>query len=251
MKELGQLIRAARKQKGVTLEQASAETRSKRQYLDAIEDGDLRIIPGTAYTTGFLRNYATYLGLNPDEVLQTYHAVSPPEVVSIEPATTVGAERLRRRSRRRITWVFATVLVVILGAALINRYNAQQHTAGSGYRPPVSTTSGFTPSSLSHHPGVNGDAAPHSHAVVHKQAMIRVRAMRTVWIHVVVNGRQVYWGPISANTHREWKGRKVKVSSHRGNELRVHVDGTHLGLMSQASGRVAIVAKPHTWHRLP
>ena len=44
----------------------SATPRSGARHLSALEDGDYSELPGAVYTKGFLRNYALYLGLDPD-----------------------------------------------------------------------------------------------------------------------------------------------------------------------------------------
>ena len=251
MKELGDLIRSARERKGVTLEQASADTRIRRAYLDAIEDGDFRIFPGTAYATGFLRNYASYLGLNSDEILQTYHAISPPAGISIAPATTVGMERLRRRSRRKLMWSTVAVLFVILGAYAIKSYNGSSAPTASTFpRTPSTrpTASPSIPSLLP--PGKNdrdADQAPKT--LVHAQAVIRVRARQTAWIRIVNDGHQIYWGAVLAGTSRKWRGHTLTLATHRAPAFEVWVDGTRDWRVSKSHGKVRLVAGPYTWHR--
>jgi cytoskeletal protein RodZ len=60
---------AARERKGVDLYRAERDTKIRARYLAALERGDYKELPGAVYTKGFLRNYALYLGLDPDEVL--------------------------------------------------------------------------------------------------------------------------------------------------------------------------------------
>ena len=60
---------AAREAKGVDLLRAERETKIRRQYLAAMERGAWEELPAGVYARGFLRNYAIYLGLDPDEVL--------------------------------------------------------------------------------------------------------------------------------------------------------------------------------------
>jgi cytoskeletal protein RodZ len=60
---------AARERKGVDLYRAERDTKIRARYLAAMERGDYRELPGAVYTKGFLRNYALYLGLDPDDVL--------------------------------------------------------------------------------------------------------------------------------------------------------------------------------------
>ena len=65
---------AARERKGVDLYRAERDTKIRSRYLAALERGDWRELPGAVYTKGFLRNYALYLGLDPDEVLLQWRA---------------------------------------------------------------------------------------------------------------------------------------------------------------------------------
>ena len=62
----------ARERKGVDLYRAERDTKIRARYLGALERGDYRELPGAVYTKGFLRNYALYLGLDPDEVLDQW-----------------------------------------------------------------------------------------------------------------------------------------------------------------------------------
>src|SRR6185369_9147221 len=65
-------LTAARERKGVDLIRAERETKIRVRYLSALESGDYRDLPGAVYTKGFLRNYAIYLGLDPEDVLRQW-----------------------------------------------------------------------------------------------------------------------------------------------------------------------------------
>lgn len=69
---LGERLAAAREHKGVDLARAERDTKIRVRYLAALERGDYRDLPGSVYTKGFLRNYAQYLGLDPDDVLRQW-----------------------------------------------------------------------------------------------------------------------------------------------------------------------------------
>lgn len=71
---LGEALRAQRERMGLTLEQAAEDTRIREKFLRALESGDYQTLPGTVYTKGFLRNYAEYLGLRPDELIAQFQA---------------------------------------------------------------------------------------------------------------------------------------------------------------------------------
>src|SRR6185503_1024280 len=65
-------LAAARERKGVDLVRAERDTKIRVRYLSALERGDYRDLPGAVYTKGFLRNYAIYLGLDPEDVLRQW-----------------------------------------------------------------------------------------------------------------------------------------------------------------------------------
>lgn len=75
MDELGGILREARESRGLTLEQAQAATRINRRFLEALEAGAYRDLPTPVHVRGFLRNYARYLNLDPQPLLDRYQAL--------------------------------------------------------------------------------------------------------------------------------------------------------------------------------
>lgn len=69
---LPERLYAARERKGVDLYRAERDTKIRARYLGALERGDYKELPGAVYTKGFLRNYALYLGLDPEDVLDQW-----------------------------------------------------------------------------------------------------------------------------------------------------------------------------------
>jgi len=91
---LPERLYAARDRKGVDLYRAERDTKIRARYLGALERGDYKELPGAVYTKGFLRNYALYLGLDPDDVLLQWRRErgdskeSPPAIVVPRPIAT-------------------------------------------------------------------------------------------------------------------------------------------------------------------
>jgi cytoskeletal protein RodZ len=73
---VGEMLYAARERKGVDLYRAERDTKIRLKYLEALEDGDYEQLPPPVYTKGFLRNYALYLGLEPEEVINRWREES-------------------------------------------------------------------------------------------------------------------------------------------------------------------------------
>ena len=113
---LPERLLAARERKGVDLYRAERDTKIRARYLAALERGDYRELPGAVYTKGFLRNYALYLGLDPDEVLlQWRRERGAPQ----EPAPVISVPRPIAAPRRGLTFSPSLVVFALLVALVI------------------------------------------------------------------------------------------------------------------------------------
>ena len=71
---VGSELRAARQRLGWQLPDVANGLRIRLNYLEAIEEGRLSALPGYAYAMGFVRTYASSLGLDPDEITRRFRA---------------------------------------------------------------------------------------------------------------------------------------------------------------------------------
>ena len=69
---LGETFRAARQSRGEDLDAVAGNLRIRRSLLAALEDGNYAELPGPAYTVGFVKTYATYLGLDAGAAVARY-----------------------------------------------------------------------------------------------------------------------------------------------------------------------------------
>jgi len=60
-------LKATREERGETIDDVARVTRIGKNYLEAIEAGDLCKLPSQAYTRGFIRLYASHLGLSSEQ----------------------------------------------------------------------------------------------------------------------------------------------------------------------------------------
>jgi cytoskeleton protein RodZ len=72
MDSMGQQFRAAREKKKMNISKAAALTRIKIQHLEMMENDDFSKMPAPTYAKGFIRIYASFLGLDPAPLVQEY-----------------------------------------------------------------------------------------------------------------------------------------------------------------------------------
>ncbi|MFD1112398.1 helix-turn-helix domain-containing protein [Pseudoroseomonas ludipueritiae] len=92
---VGEELRDARLSLGVSLEEMAEQLRINRRYLAALEEGRVRDLPGVAYATGFVRSYATMLGLDAPDMVRRFRegagiATAPKDLVFPEPVPDRG-----------------------------------------------------------------------------------------------------------------------------------------------------------------
>lgn len=115
---IGTALRRARELRGVTVEEASRDSKLAARHLQALEDEDFSVFDGEVFARAGLGSYARYLGLDPDKVIGFYvgHAddPEPPQ----PPARMGRVERALAAARIRDNQLFllmaASILIVVL-----------------------------------------------------------------------------------------------------------------------------------------
>jgi len=69
---IGSFLKRHRQSQGKDLDEIAEKTRIHASTLRAIEEGNPKALPAEVFTRGFIKNYARYLGLDPDEALALY-----------------------------------------------------------------------------------------------------------------------------------------------------------------------------------
>lgn len=116
---VGEVLQAARERKGVDLHRAERDTKIRAKHLAALENGDYDELPGAVYARGFLRNYATYLGLDADELLEDWRAeqeaIAPKvrEPMALPPQPLVEPKGHLRFTRQVFVGALLVAIVVV------------------------------------------------------------------------------------------------------------------------------------------
>lgn len=71
---LGDKLREAREKQNLTYKDIEKGTSIRALYIEYIENGNYDELPGDVYTKGFIRSYANFLKLNPNELVQEFTA---------------------------------------------------------------------------------------------------------------------------------------------------------------------------------
>ncbi len=114
--ELGAALRVEREKRGLDMEDAANRLKISARLLRALEEGDEQSLPPLAYTKGFIRSYASYVGLSVEEVSEALGALegaseptTPQNVYEPEMVLTP-----RRSLRPILAGVFMVGVIVVI-----------------------------------------------------------------------------------------------------------------------------------------
>ncbi|MCL4353427.1 helix-turn-helix domain-containing protein [Patescibacteria group bacterium] len=116
MIKVGQRLRNERIKRGLNLDEISQATKIKPSFLLAIEEGNYKKLPSSAYIKGFLKNYAQFLGLPYKDILAIFkREFNEKESLEVMPEGVSGKNEITTNSFRisSSSVVFVFVLAVI------------------------------------------------------------------------------------------------------------------------------------------
>ncbi len=125
MTDIGTILKEARKEKGLTLDDLQQTTKIQKRYLIAIEDGDFAALPGKFYVRAFIKQYAETVGIDPEELLAKLDEdkASKPEE---ETEATTRTEAVKREEEKAMSPILAglirylpTIIIVSIVVAIL------------------------------------------------------------------------------------------------------------------------------------
>jgi cytoskeleton protein RodZ len=124
----GAWLRRQREMREISLRDIADRTKISRRYLEAMEADRFDLLPAPLFAKGFLREYARYVGLSPDDVVNHYLSVYHPEQLATDPKEDTrvrtrpkqvdpGQPPVRRNWSQGLILALAGLILLILIAA--------------------------------------------------------------------------------------------------------------------------------------
>jgi len=259
MPSLGNRLRQVRLERGVPLSEIAAETRIGVRYLEALENEDLKVLPGAIFARSFARQYARFVGIDEaeieDDIQSLFHnedeAIAPASAenrpIRVEPLpemTTRGASRMRK------LWSVAGLLAAVVASTglYIGWQRVQQYRLEPAPGEPVATLPVKAPTPLPIPTEATAEplAALATREVPVPQVTgpgmaVRLVASEKTWVSISANGKNVFSGILQANEVRNLTGvERARMVVGNAGGLQVLTDGKSIGPIGPP-GQVRIV----------
>jgi cytoskeletal protein RodZ len=129
---VGERLRAAREEKGVTLDELANQTRIPLRHLKSLEESDWSNLPAPTYTIGFAKSYASAVGLDRTEIgddLRAEMGGTRPEFANTE--VFEPADPKRAMPKWLVLAAIGAIVVVVLALSWISNRSLQPNDSAA------------------------------------------------------------------------------------------------------------------------
>ena len=254
---IGDLLRRERERQNLSIKDIEKVTSIRALYIDAIEKGEYKTLPGEVYAKGFVRNYANYLKLNANEIVNAFNEEMHPQEELQEAAGSSSAEEARQeqsaeRNREeyrgpkitslesypmekkshgvRNALMVAAAVFVVAFAALI-AFGGDEEPSAPAPRAKTQTQQGQKQTEAAPKPAADG-------------VEMKLSFTDRCWTEVVVDGKTEFEGTAEKGKVLTLKGKdKVRITAGNAGALNYSLNGKDMGAIGQ---RGEVVEKTFT-----
>ena len=243
----GEILRTARLKRRLSLAEAEQATRIRQRYLQALEDDDYSVLPTGVYSVGFLRNYAIFLGVPPEDVLgggdPRRRRERRPSLQSVAPPIQLSSPRTM--------WLFiaggvvALLLLFLAWLGLSDPNPANQAAGRPTAAPGSSPTSVVSLQPLA--PAATATSAPTPLAAAAtatsapsptsnlRQVEVELRAVDRAWVRATIDGEVAWEQTLETGQTRRVVGQQsVELRVGNGAGIEVTANGQRIGTLGPA-----------------
>lgn len=210
---LHKILKSHREQKRLSLHSIHQETRIPVIYLEAMEAGDWKKFPAEVYLFGFLKKYAKYLGLVPDDMVAQYKKENEVQAAAAKPEDVKKTEHApishEKESDSFVKGLVFAILILLVGVWWI--YTVFQPSKPKTTRQPAMLESQHAAAPL-----------PEEAPVESSRVILDVYARETVWVRLTSDQVLIFEGFLAQGTTRQCQAEQelfVRVGNVKAVEL--------------------------------
>ncbi len=215
----GAKLAEARRQLGLSLEEVADRIRVRREFLEALEAMNVKLLPGKAYALAFLRSYARSLGLDDAAIVEQFQDECA--LTREDAKTQIRNPQSKPRPNR--PWIWAAAVVVIA-------------TGFVGWRALQHEESAVVPASRTASRDVIAPTVASAGVQVADRRVVEIKALQEAWLEArgpdgtVFLSRTLHAGDV----YRPDPSPGWTLHARDGGAFEVYLNGSDLGLLGTA-----------------
>ena len=228
---VGSILRAAREEKSVSLDELAATTRIRLSFLRDLEKDEFERLPSSVYVVGFISLICDALGIDPRQAQDDYYRQTAIPNFELMPDTRTPVGLGRRPSYRALVVLIAILGAAVLGTNILYRtYRSPTPAPEATAAPtPMITAANVLPPFRAGSPALQ----PTPDAMI-----LEAIAYMNVNIRVTVDGRPAFSGFMNPGERRTWSAAEsISLVTDNAGGLRVEINKQPLGRLGGVGER--------------
>lgn len=223
-----EILKSYREQKRISLQSVHQTTKISLSYLQALESGQWDLFPAEIYLLGFMRKYASCLGLDPEEIVTLYKK-------EVDPIKTEQENLKNDSAKKSDSHLFFNGILLFFIFALLGGwwlYTIMSSTRSSK-KDPVNIAE--LKNRMSRFSFVQTEPLS-----------LEVRSIDTVWIRIVADKKLLYEGFLSSSHSRSYPA-KEEIVIRVGNvdSVRLSLNGLSIDPYAGAKNGINEITLTH------
>ncbi len=227
MQTVGEKLKRARLEKGLSLDEVYKQTKVHSRVLEALEEDRAHNFLSPVYIKGFLKTYAQYLGLDSEQLIKEYI-----DSQKVEPSPAKVVKELEQKKSRPINlfFVFRAVLILALLIIFVVYFRfVLRHI----FKPPPQVRA----------TKVDVKVVPAPAPPVKKEDLIlQVGTKDDCWLKVKADGRIIFQNTLQKGQVEKWQAKdEIELRIGKPEALYVYLNGKPINLKKAKVKRGLII----------
>ncbi len=241
---LGEKLRQAREERGVSISEVAEQTRISALYLECIENDDYRTLPGGIFNKGFVKSFAKVVGIDEQEALQDYTQLiaNQGSPVADEPKTyrseVMTDDRISSSSLPTI--IIAVIILGLMTAGILAFLNFYNKESVIPTNTTANTNANVGSNTATNIAAINTNAAPASDAPTMNNLKVEFKALTApVSLSLTADGKKLN-GIVTPNAPRILEPKqsvRFSYAKAQAQNVEVTINGKKITLPTANPGR--------------
>lgn len=249
MKSIGEVLRRKREEKQITLSEISTRTKIHHETINALEENRFSDISGPTYVRSFLREYARFLGLDGEKLVNRYkneYSQDAEQLLFLK-GEKVAGEGTKRYIFPLIIFGSALITLLLVWWLSFTLMRMARNVRAKAERRVVEL---MPPQRM---------AVPEEVAVPEPEpektppvlvpgrispVMLKAFALGDTWLQIKCDGRIIFEGVLNKGVTETWEAKeKIELWTGKAKNLRLELNGKPLGSPGRGVKRGIIITK--------
>ena len=231
MSAIGSTLKEARNKKAVSLEDVHAKTKIHPRVLQLLEDEKFDKLPSPLFVKSFLKAYAEFLEINPQELLQTYEKEGqkePDQVLFIK--STAPRANISPRFDKKLLVIPGTLAAVFLVLfVLVGMFKAVGGWVSKAKTPISTHKKAVSPKIISSEWLYQVSQGDFPKLNEKTPLQLKIHAQNDVWLRITCDGKVLFESILKKGATESWEAEKtIELWTGNSSNMQLSINGAPL-----------------------